>query len=237
MLVPLSFVRNHTRTCSESGEQVTEVQRWTVPSCAQCNNRLGNLEKELFVRLALCVDPRKAEVSGLSAKAVRSMGIGAEGISFGERLRRKALKRKVIKSMRRYESGVETFPGLGPHTEFPERKQFALTFSADQIVEVARKIVRGCEYMLANRIVEEPYVLETYFVEESDIAERTARVFESLSAKTTHLGPGFIVTRSEAHNQPGMAMYKIVVWGTIIIYASITRFDDPVNARKTSSIE
>lgn len=210
----------------------SEVRRWTVPSCAQCNNRLGNLERELFVRLALCVDPRKAEVSGLSAKAVRSMGVGAEGISFGERVRRKALKRRVIKSMRRYKVGMETFPGLGPHPEFPESEQFALTFSADQIVDVARKIVRGCEYVLADRIVDEPYVLETYFVKESDVADQTAHVFESLSAKTTHLGPGFIITRSEALDQPGMAMYKIVMWGTIIIYASITRSDDPVNARR-----
>jgi len=57
-------------------------------------------------------------------------------------------------------------------------------------------------------------------------------VFESRSAKTTHLGPGFIVTRSEARDEPGAAMYKIVVWGAIIIYASIIRSDDPVNAPK-----
>ncbi len=89
--------------------------------------------------------------------------------------------------------------------------------------------------MLANRIVEHPYELEIFFVHKSDIEGHTARVFESRSAKTTHLGPGFVVTRSEAHDEPGMAMYRIVVWGTIIIYASIIRFDDPVNPRRPSS--
>jgi hypothetical protein len=46
-------------------------------------------------------------------------------------------------------------------------------------------------------------------------------MFESLGAKTTHLGPGFIVTRAGAYDEPGAVMYKIVVWGTIVIYGAI----------------
>jgi hypothetical protein len=199
----------------------SNVQRWTVPSCGKCNNMLGNIERELFVRLALCVDPRKAEASGLSAKAVRSMGIRAEGITFEERLRRKALKRKILRSMVPYKPGSETFPGLGPHPEFSEPVSVALTLPEEQIRAVAKKIVRGCEYVLANRIVEPPYELEIFFAHKRDVADKTARVFESLGAKTTHLGPGFIVTRAEAHDEPGPALYKIVVWGTIVIYGAI----------------
>jgi hypothetical protein len=207
------------------------VQRWTVPSCRQCNNTYGNQERELFVRLALCVDPRKAEASGLSAKAVRSMGIGAEGITFGERERRKALKRRIIRAMKRHEPGTETFPGLGPHPGFPAHEQMEIGVPENLLVDVAKKIVRGCEYALANRIVEAPYEVGIYFVHEKDVEGQTARVFESRSAKTTHLGPGFVVTRAEAQDEPNAAMYKIVVWGTIVIYASIIRSDDPVNTR------
>lgn len=81
------------------------------------------MERELFIRLGLCLDPNKAEASGLSAKAVRSMGIGAEGISLKESLHRRLLKIKIIRSMRRYEVGTETLPGLGLHVGFPEQKQ------------------------------------------------------------------------------------------------------------------
>jgi hypothetical protein len=198
-----------------------EVQRWTVPSCGTCNNRIGNLEKELFVRLALCLDPRKAEASGLSAKAIRSMGIGAEGITFGERLRRRALKRRVIRSMQPYKPGTETFPGLGLHSETPEREQWQISFPAALVLQVAQKIVRGCEYKLGERIIDESCTLEVYFAHESDVAEVAARVFEGPSAQTTHLGPGFAVTRSAAHDDPNIVMYRIVVWGAITIYASI----------------
>lgn len=98
--------------------------------------------------------------------SVRSMGIGAKGISFVEQRRRKALKQKVLRSMRSYKPGLETFAGLGPHPGFPAKSQVALTFPAQQILAVAMKIVRGCEYLLAKRIIEEPYRPEVYFAHE-----------------------------------------------------------------------
>jgi AbiV family abortive infection protein len=52
------------------------VQRWTVPSCAECNGKFGEMEKELFIRAAICVGPIKGEAAGLSQKAVESMGGG-----------------------------------------------------------------------------------------------------------------------------------------------------------------
>jgi hypothetical protein len=86
---------------------------------------------------------------------------------------------------------------------------------------VAEKIVRGCEYKLANRIIDETYEMGVYFAHESDVAEQTARVFQAPRAQTTHLGPGFAVTRAAAHDDPNAVVYKIVVWGTVVIYASI----------------
>jgi hypothetical protein len=206
-----------------------EVQRWTVPSCGKCNNRFGNLEKELFVRLALCLDPRKAEASGLSAKALRSMGVGVDGerISFGERERRKALKRRIKRLMRPHKPGTETFPGLGRHPGSPEQGQWEISFPQEMILEVSQKIVRGCEYKLAKRIIDESCELGVYFAHESDVAEQAAWVFEGPSAIKSHLGPGFAVTRSAAHDDPNTVIYKILVWGAVTIYASILPRDVP----------
>jgi len=130
------------------------VQRWTVPSCKKCNWELGKIERELFIRLALCLDPNKAEASGLSSKAIRSMGIGAEGISLKESLHRRFLKVKIIRSMRRYELGTETLPGLGVHSGFPEHELLAIGIPEEQLRAVATKIVRGCEF--AHRIAGKP---------------------------------------------------------------------------------
>jgi hypothetical protein len=197
------------------------VQRWTVPSCKKCNGELGKIERELFIRLALCLDPNTAEGSGLSAKAVRSMGIGAEGISLKESFHRRLLKMKIIRSMGRYELGTQTLPGLGVHPGFPEQEQVAIGIPAEQLRAVARKIVRGCEYELAGRIVEPPYNIGVYFVYQDRVPGLVARAFNSPGAQAAYLGPGFRVVRVAAHDEPKAVMYKITIWGTLVIYASI----------------
>jgi hypothetical protein len=179
------------------------------------------MEKELFVRLAICTDSQKGEAAGLSGKAVRSMGVGAERLSFRERLHRKALKWRIMKEMRPYKPGTETFPGFGPHSGFPEHQQMAISIPAALLENVAKKIVRGCEYVLAKRVTDKPYGINVYFVHKQDVPARVVQAFEGLSAQTTHLGPGFKVTRVTAHDEPRTVMYKIVVWDKLIIYASI----------------
>jgi len=180
------------------------------------------MERELFIRLAMCMDPRRGEAAGLSARAVRSMGIGAEGIGLRERLHRRALKLKILGSMWRYKPGTETLPGFGPHPGFPEHEQMAVSIPAKLLEQVARKIVRGCEYRLAEqRLVEAPYQVRVYFVHQGDVPANVVQAFQSRGARTTHLGPGFRVTRVPAHDEPGSVMYEIVVWGTLVIYGAI----------------
>ena len=195
------------------------VQRWTVPSCAECNGKFGEMEKELFVRLALCVDPRKAQAAGLSKKAVESMGIGAPGISAQERKHREALKKKVLANAELYKPGTQVFPCLGPHPGFPEHQQVAIRIPEKLLREVAGKIVRGCEYELGNkRIVEAPYVVEVYFLSEEDIRD-VLRIFNAFGP--VYIGPGFGVRRAVAHDDPNIVMYKIDIWGAWTIYGSI----------------
>lgn len=179
------------------------------------------MEKEVFNRLALCVDPRKAEAAGLSAKAMRAMGIGAEGLSEEEASFRRAQKLKIIEATKPYKVGTETLPGLGLHPGFDEDKQMQINIPADQLNGIAEKIVRGCEFVLAKRIIEEPYRVGIYFVHEHSVPNHVARVFADPNAHNAELGPGFHVTRAAAHDEPGTVVYRIVVWRTLTIYASV----------------
>src|SRR5262245_28735672 len=61
------------------------VQRWTVPSCKPCNRDLCKTEREVFVRLGLCVNPEKLAATGISKRVIRSMGIGAKDIDEDEK--------------------------------------------------------------------------------------------------------------------------------------------------------
>jgi len=200
------------------------LQRWTAPSCAECNGRSGERERELFIRLALCVDPRKAEVEGLSKRAVRSFGIGAEGISEDERRAREALKKKILSETRPYSANTEIFPGLGPHPGFERGQQNVIAIPETLMREVAKKIVRGCEYELgSNRIVGPPYELSVYFVPESKIG-KVLRLFSAFGP--VQQGPGFQVQRAGVQDDPLTVLYRIKIWGAWTIYASIMKGEE-----------
>jgi hypothetical protein len=141
-----------------------KIQRWTVPSCGECNGRFGALEQDLFIRMAICVGPIKAEAAGLSRKAVESLGVRTSGLSAEEIKHRQMLREKILRETQPYAPGTETFPGLGPHAGFAGEQQYMIKIPEQSLKEVAKKIARGCEYILARgRIVEDPYELGIYF--------------------------------------------------------------------------
>ena len=196
------------------------VQRWTVPSCAKCNGNFGEMEKDLFIRAAICVGPVKAEAAGLSRSAVESMGVGVPGLSREEQAHRQTLKAKILQEMKPYVPGTPHLPGLGPHDGFPEDQQYQIPISEALLKGVAAKIVRGCEYKLGGeRLVEEPYILGIYFAEEANIGD-VLGIFDHF-ATPVHLGPGFQVKRVVPYDDPKTVLYKVDIWGTWTIYASI----------------
>lgn len=198
-----------------------DVQRWTVPCCNDCNGKFGSLEKKLFTRLALCIDPRKAEASGISKKVMEDLGVGVVGIGDDEQSHRQAQLVALLKKTARYKEGMETFPGFGLHEGFPENEQTALLIAKELLDPVAEKILRGCEYQLgAGRYIEAPYRLEVSFPDEdSEELEGIRGIFQRI--KATHLGPGFSVQRALLDTDSESVIYKVVVWDTLIIYGAI----------------
>jgi hypothetical protein len=178
------------------------------------------MEKELFVRLALCVDPRKIGATGLSKRAVRSFGVGAPGISIEERRHREALRDRIRSEIKPYSSAAEdhALPGLGAHPGFLVEQLRQVEIPAVMMHAVAKKIVRGVEYWLANgRIVEPPYELDIHFVRETP--PDVLRAFAPSSP--VYLGPGFRVRRASAADDSGIVMHEVVVWASLTFYAVI----------------
>jgi len=203
------------------------VQRWTVPSCRKCNGKFGELEKELFAVLALCIDPTKAEAAGISKKALASMGIGAANLSTEEKAHRKAFQKRILGTMKPLDelTDVPFLPTLGPHRGFSATEQRSIEFSGETLKLVSEKVLRGCEYKLNNkRYVEEPYRLEVYFPRE-DGMDHVSAILAQVPATT--LGPGFEVKRCATRPEECYAvLYRVTVWGTVRIYASIGREED-----------
>jgi hypothetical protein len=198
------------------------VQRWTAPSCERCNGEFGEMEKELFVRLALCVDPRKPAAQGLSERAVRSFGVDVQGISEEERRHREALRDKIRGEMKPYTPDIEPhiLPGLGPHPELPAGEQIRIDIPGDLVHAVAKKIVRGCEYWLANgRIIEPPCEIEVLVVHQEDVPDILAQALAE--SGSVPLGPGLRIQRFVPQDDPSVAVYKLVIWDSLTLHFSI----------------
>jgi hypothetical protein len=201
------------------------VQRWKAPSCRVCNGTSGKKEQELFIRLALCVDPRKIEALGISAKLARTFGIG-EGISPADKQKRTAFMDRILSEAKPIseENQAHIIPGLGPHPGFPIESQREIGIPAQLVYDVAKKIVRGCEFwLLDGRIIDPPYKLDVYMVHPEEIPG-IVRMFDSINAVT--LGPGFRVRRAAVREDPLSAMYQVEIWGTWTLYFTVLPPED-----------
>jgi len=185
------------------------------------------LEKELFIRLAICVDPTKAEASGISKKALRSLGIGVKNAACEESVHREALRKRIMAETQPLAQAgdLPLLPGVGPHPGFKVEEQRAIEIPYELMHSVCGKVLRGCEYKMGKkRYIEEPYRLEIYFAHDDDVKDVTATC-ESIPAFT--LGPGFEVRRAQTPpNEPYAAFYRVMIWGTIKIYATVGTDED-----------
>jgi len=197
-----------------------EIQRWTVPSCVNCNGKFGKLEHELFIRLVPCIDPTKAEASGIKEKLFRSFGIG-ESISDAERAIRIKKLRGLLKEIQPYK-GQKTFPGLGLHKDYPAETQKGMPIPVDYLFPVLKKIFRGTEYILGKRYIKPPYEINIYHVYEEP--PEVSRLIKKYGYSKS-LGPGFEIQRTASNTGDLVVIYKAIIWGTIISYASIDLSD------------
>ncbi len=193
------------------------MQRWTVPSCQDCNQKHGELEKDLLVRMALCVDPMSEGAAGLAVKALRSMGLAVEALSNDEKTHRDALLAKFRSELVPYSSvagNPGAIPGLSPPASTPHKWSIPIPWAGLSII--TEKIARGCEHKLSGRFLRSPYGIRTSVADSGTIPEPYVS-FASLY----DFGPGFRVARVFAVEDPSVVLYWFSVWGALHLCATI----------------
>jgi hypothetical protein len=207
------------------------VQRWTVPACSECNRELGRLEKDLLVRLVLCVNPKSHAVSGLASKALRSLGIEGNELSEPEKSHRRKLRDKIRSELMPHAELVGKpgkIPGLSP----PEGSEspWSIPIPWAGLAIIAEKIVRGCEYKLNSRFVELPYGMRIFVSSTDFVPEPYAS-----ASRSYELGPGCNVRRLFATEDPNVVLYWISIWNTLNFDVKIDLEDELMRADQRSS--
>ena len=203
------------------------LNRWTVPACKKCNGDLGEVENRLLTVLSCCVDPTKPETAGVYQRVRRGLAIGLtdeerKKLDPRELRAREQAKQELLQEMRPLDAAgpdeiASLFPGLGPwHT--PQR-QFMLTIREQDIRRFSEKMVRGCEFKIAQRLIEPAYSVAVFFVRENDVTPEIQKL-ERLAA-AYDLGSAFRVKRIAAHDEPLTVYYWIEFWGIVTVRATI----------------
>jgi hypothetical protein len=197
------------------------VQRWTVPSCPECNRKLGQLEKDLLIRLVGSIDPKSEAISGLYSKAWRSLGIGADELPEREKEHREKLRAR-IRSEFIPDADVAglpgAIPGLGPPADKKALISGALPIPLAGLSIIAEKIARGCEYKYQNRqrLVRPPYGIRTLVMESDFVPEPFAS-----GCRTLDFGPGCKIRLLSFIEDRNTVWYFISIWNALNMHVRI----------------
>jgi tetratricopeptide (TPR) repeat protein len=200
------------------------VQRWTVPSCSQCNKRLGEAEKAFMVTIALCDLGDNTEASDVRSRALRAIGIDATGLSERETRHRERYKRKILSRVVPYaavKGRIPLLPGTKEFTQPPDDMEPVMLLTMEIVAPVAEKIARGLEFKLTGRYIQPPLSIKTFIVP-ADKVHELDDVFDG--SAELQFGPGCKILRAIPHDNEVIAMYRIVIWKTLLIDVAIGRF-------------
>jgi hypothetical protein len=110
-------------------------------------------------------------------------------------------------------------PGLGPPED--ESVQWAIPIPWAGLSIVAKKIARGCEYKLRDRLVEPPYSVRTSVCDSDVVPEPYASC-----AKFFDFGPGCKVRRVFATEDPNVVLHWMSIWDSLHFRVEIDLEDE-----------
>jgi hypothetical protein len=178
------------------------------------------MEDDLLFRLALCVDPGSPETAGIVDKALRSMKpefAKDERDRAARSARAARLRAELIDGPEIERSAV--YPGLGERWGRPPTEGLGVPVPAKSLRRLTEKIVRGIFFLEDNAFLEANHSIEFYAL--TDEGAGPIKEFLDRFGREYARGPGIVVRRAVAADQPMGALFEINVWGQFKMYASV----------------
>lgn len=198
-----------------------DLYKWQVPSCRECNRTYGQLEEDLLLRLALCVDPSDPKCAGIVEKGLRALN---PTYAKNEKDRRARLaKRNQI--LRESFQGKDiplqaVYPNFGLYEHLPIEEQTAITIKADSVRKLSEKIVKGIFYLEDGHFIQPPYKISFYVLSDTG-AEPIMEMLEKFGSVHAR-EPGIVVSRAVVPEDQTSSFFCIEIWGRFKMYAAVT---------------
>jgi hypothetical protein len=202
------------------------LEKWQIPSCLECNQRLGKLENDLIGRIALTLDANNPASEGLAEKALRAIN-PAEARDEGDAAAREARAKKILGEMFTGEQieSKNVVPGLGERWERPVEQRVAVRIPDESFPAIIEKIVRGLAFREEGVFIEPPQEIECYLADEEGLDDVKGLLAEH--GKEFKREPGLVIRRA---NLDGGDLYEIILWDQFKTYAIVSKPEAPAAA-------
>lgn len=195
------------------------LEKWQIPACLPCNQRYGKLEDDLFIRLAMCIDPTMAQAAGIAEKALRALDPrSAKNARDAAHRHKRALKfKRLLKPVAEVpqESIVPMFPR---QPEWPDAR-YGITIPRASLQALAEKISRGIFFIEDEQYIEAPYEITHYAREAPQDLVDMVEQHGTMYARE----PGIAVTRAVADDDRITAMFRIEIWGQFRMFSVVDK--------------
>lgn len=199
-----------------------DMEKWVVPACFECNNRLGKIEDEAYKKLAICIGSSNIAASGISEKAIRLYDLQSAKNKKDRRRREANLKKIIPDLMYTHKISNGFLKNFGPLNNNPNESISVRISMAELLDPIAKKIVRGLEFKLIGKLINNDkniaiiHLTDSIEVIPSELTQLN-NILEKSGTKTDR-GPGFVVRYvKDIH---ASMVYHITIWGKWEIWAS-----------------
>ena len=192
--------------------------KWKVPSCYRCNNKLSAIEKRLQKQFVASIGRDDTVMHGIYEKTMRSMDpkFAKNEKDYKARL---SERKKFIDSITLVEKDSEgIFPNLSNSELYLSQSKLpALIINEDDIVAFGTKLVRGIYYVKSKEYIENNYTIEIFVLEREAYNETCKEYFDYVEVFEK---PGVRVELYQAVDDSSSIM-RINIWNKIFLIASV----------------
>ncbi|MFA6521586.1 MAG: hypothetical protein WCT53_04340 [Candidatus Gracilibacteria bacterium] len=158
--------------------------------------------------------------SAIRQRVLRSFNANAASNEHDRKVRAGRV-RKFLKSILRSDGRTEgVFPGFGYHPEWKPEEQYLIPIPADGLNKIGQKIIKGIEYKLEKRYIDQSFELKVFFCHENKIGD----VLNLIRQNGQHhvVAPGFEFYRMAPFDKK-YCLYEIRIWDKLVIYGSLMK--------------
>lgn len=196
------------------------LYKWQIPSCHECNNEYSIIERDLMIRIGLCLDPYDEASKGIHQKALRAID-PAQGKSEQDKRAREA-KWLQLKSQTVVVGTVSSdtiYPNFGPEHSQSSNPAIPLLVSQKSIFKLSEKIARGLIFIENKTLIDERFDITSMPIDDETaipIIETAIRYGKSLFN-----GPGITVVMATVPDDGVSSLFVIEIWGRFRIYTFV----------------